>query len=151
VLPELSTFDDLRLPLRWIAILYRRVAADFALNSGVHTARDVLKAMLAGARVAMLTSELLAHGIERLAAILKDLQAWMAEYENDAITQMQGSMSQQAVAQPAAFERAKCRRSPHSIAVVYRNTRRCDDATQSGSARSLFGAHKRRAGADRVD
>jgi len=102
----LSSSHDLRLPLRWIALLYGRIEADFALTSGVHTAEDVLKAMMAGANVAMLTSELLAHGIWRLQAILDDLRTWMHAHEYESITQMRGSMSQQAVAEPAAFERA---------------------------------------------
>lgn len=102
----LSTSHELRLPLRWIAILYGRIEADFALTSGVHTAIDVLKAMMAGASVAMMTSELLEHGIHRLSEILADLQEWMLEHEYDSITMMKGSMSQRAVAEPAAFERA---------------------------------------------
>ncbi|HTK11029.1 MAG TPA: dihydroorotate dehydrogenase-like protein [Ktedonobacteraceae bacterium] len=103
---QLSTSDDLRLPLRWIALLFGRVQTDFALTSGVHTAQDVLKAMMAGANVAMMTSALLVHGIEHLAHVLSDLQAWMIEHEYESIAQMRGSMSQQAVAEPAAFERA---------------------------------------------
>ena len=103
---ELSTSHELRLPLRWIAILYGRIAADFALTSGVHTAQDVLKAMMAGADVAMMTSTLLTNGIGRLMHILNDLQEWMEEHEYASIRQMRGSMSQQAVADPAAFERA---------------------------------------------
>ncbi len=103
---NLSTSADLRLPLSWIALLYGRVPIDFALTSGVHTAEDVLKAMMAGASVAMLTSELLANGISRVRDILKDLEAWMVEHEYESIEQMRGSMSQQSVAVPAAFERA---------------------------------------------
>jgi dihydroorotate dehydrogenase (fumarate) len=102
----LSSPDELRLPLRWIAILASQIGADFALTSGVHTAHDVLKAMMVGARVAMMASELLANGVGRLTAILADLRAWMEEHEYEAIRQMQGSMSQRAVAEPAAFERA---------------------------------------------
>ncbi len=103
---ELSSSHDLRLPLRWIAILYGRIPADFALTSGVHTAQDVLKAMMAGASVTMLASTLLANGIGRLMHILTDLQEWMVEHEYPSIAYMKGSMSQQAVADPAAFERA---------------------------------------------
>jgi dihydroorotate dehydrogenase (fumarate) len=103
---ELSTSHELRLPLRWIAILYGRIAADFALTSGVHSAQDVLKAMMAGANVAMMTSTLLTNGVGRLMHILNDLQEWMEEHEYASIRQMRGSMSQQAVADPAAFERA---------------------------------------------
>ena len=103
---ELSTSHELRLPLRWIAILYGRVQADFALTSGVHTAEDVLKAMMAGANVAMMASTLLRNGAGRVMHILNDLQEWMAAHEYESIAQMRGSMSQRAVADPAAFERA---------------------------------------------
>ncbi|HNP71769.1 MAG TPA: dihydroorotate dehydrogenase-like protein [Kouleothrix sp.] len=102
----LSTSADLRLPLSWIAMLYGTVPVDFALTGGVHTAIDVLKAMMAGANVAMMTSELLSHGIHRVSDILADLRAWMVEREYESIEQMRGSMSQRAVAEPAAFERA---------------------------------------------
>src|SRR5579883_2807690 len=108
---NLSTSRDLRLPLRWIAILYGRIAADFALTSGVHTAQDVLKAVMAGSNVAMMTSTLLANGTGRLMHILNDLQEWMVEHEYESITQMRGSMSQQAVSDPEAFERANYMRA----------------------------------------
>ncbi len=102
----LSTSHEVRLPLRWIAILYGRIQADFALTSGVHTAQDVLKAMMAGANVTMMTSTLLENGVGRIMHILADLQEWMEEHEYESIEQMRGSMSQQAVTEPAAFERA---------------------------------------------
>lgn len=102
----LSNSNEMRLPLRWIAILYKRVAVDFALTSGIHTAEDLLKALMAGAKVGMATSAFLLHGVERANQILSDLQAWMIEKEYESVTQMIGSMSQQAVADPAAFERA---------------------------------------------
>jgi dihydroorotate dehydrogenase (fumarate) len=102
----LSTSDELRLPLRWVAILYGRIKADLALSSGVHTARDVVKALMAGANVAMTTSELLAKGIGRATEILTDLNNWLDEFEYTSVRQMIGSMSHQAVAEPAAFERA---------------------------------------------
>ncbi len=111
----LSTSDDLRLPLRWIAMLDGRVKVDFALSGGVHTAEDVLKAMMAGANVAMLTSELLAHGIDRVRDILADLRTWMITHEYESITQMRGSMSQRAVAEPAAFERANYMKALNSF------------------------------------
>ncbi len=102
----LSTPDEIRLPLRWIAILYGQVNVDFALTSGVHTAGDVLKAMMAGANVAMMASALLANGVGRIGEILQDMEAWMDEKEYESVQQMQGSMSQQNVGEPAAFERA---------------------------------------------
>ena len=102
----LSTSDDMLLPLRWIAILYGRVKVDFALTSGVHTGQDLIKAMMAGANVAMTTSSLLQNGLEHAGRILKEAEQWMTEHEYKSIQQMRGSMSQKAVAEPAAFERA---------------------------------------------
>ena len=102
----LSGAAALRLPPRWIAILYGRVRADLAATSGVRTAEDALKALLAGAAVSMLASELLVNGIDRLRAIRSDLLAWLDGHEYDSVAQLRGSMSQRAVAFPAAFERA---------------------------------------------
>ena len=102
----LSNSDDLRLPLRWIAILYGKVKADLALTSGVHTSEDAIKAIMAGANVAMTTSALLKRGTNAIQQILTGLEEWMTEREYVSVQQMRGSMSQGAVAEPAAFERA---------------------------------------------
>jgi len=102
----LSNSAELRLPLRWIAMLYGRVQADFALTSGVHTAQDALKAVMAGASVAMTTSALLKNGIAKADEIVKGMESWMVEHGYESVQQMKGSMSQKAVAEPAAFERA---------------------------------------------
>lgn len=102
----LSNSHELRLPLRWIAILHGRIHSDFALTSGVHTAVDVLKAVMAGANVTMMASELLMNGVGRASEILADIESWMVEYEYESIAQMKGSMSQQSVEDPGAFERA---------------------------------------------
>jgi dihydroorotate dehydrogenase (fumarate) len=102
----LSTSHELRLPLRWVAILYGRVPVDLAITSGVHTHEDVLKGLMAGAKVTMMTSELLQNGLSRIREILNNLVAWMEEHEYESVRQMQGSMSQLHVADPAAFERA---------------------------------------------
>lgn len=103
---RLSTSNELRLRLRWIAMLYGRIEAHFALTGGVHTGEDVVKAIMAGASIAMTASELLAHGAQRASGMLTELQAWMVEHEYESITQLRGCMSQRAVAEPAAFERA---------------------------------------------
>jgi dihydroorotate dehydrogenase (fumarate) len=103
---ELSNSRDLLLPLRWISILHGKVDVDLALTSGVHTVEDVLKSMMAGAKVTMLASELLQNGLERISILLYDLQVWMQEHEYESVKQMQGSMSQQSVVEPAAFERS---------------------------------------------
>jgi dihydroorotate dehydrogenase (fumarate) len=102
----LSNSHDLLLRLHWIAVLYGHVKADMALTGGVHGATDVLKAMMAGAKVAMMTSALLKRGIGYLDTIATELLLWMGEHEYSSIKQMQGSMSRNSVPQPAAFERA---------------------------------------------
>ncbi len=102
----LSSSYELLLRLHWVAILYGRIRADLAVTGGVHTTQDVLKAMMAGARVAMMTSALLRNGIGHLTSLRADLAAWMEEHEYESIRQMQGSMSYRSVVNPAAFERA---------------------------------------------
>jgi dihydroorotate dehydrogenase (fumarate) len=116
VVPQLvlSTNYELRLPLRWTAILYGRVPVDFAITTGVHTYTGVLKGMMAGAKVTMLASELLANGLYRLGEIQKEILQWMETHEYESIAQMQGSMSQKHVAEPAAFERANYMKVLHS-------------------------------------
>jgi dihydroorotate dehydrogenase (fumarate) len=108
VLPNLilSTPHELLLRLNWVAVLYGKLKADLAITGGVHTGLDVLKAMMAGARVAMMTSALLRNGIGHLATVQTELTQWMEEHEYESIHQMQGSMSQRAVADPSAFQRA---------------------------------------------
>ena len=102
----LSNSHELLLRLHWIAVIYGSVKADLALTGGVHNATDVVKAMMAGAKIAMLTSALLKRGIGYLDTLTTELLVWMGEHEYDSIRQMQGSMSRNAVPQPAAFERA---------------------------------------------
>jgi dihydroorotate dehydrogenase (fumarate) len=102
----LSNSHELRLPLRWIAILHGRVPVDLGLTGGMHSAEDMLKAVMAGASATMVASELLMHGFGRVSEILNDVQEWMEEHEYLSIRQMKGSMSQQAVGDPSAFERA---------------------------------------------
>jgi len=102
----LSNSAELRLPLRWVAILYGRLMADLAITTGIHTSQDVLKGLMAGAKVTMMASELLQNGIRRIGAILDEIRSWMNEHEYESVAQMIGSMSQQHCAEPAAFERA---------------------------------------------
>ncbi|HEY7519840.1 MAG TPA: dihydroorotate dehydrogenase-like protein [Methylomirabilota bacterium] len=102
----LSSPHELLVRLHWVAILYGHVRADLAVTGGVHGSAQVLKAMMAGARVAMMTSALLQQGIPHLARVRADLVDWMEAREYASIAEMQGSMSYRAVAEPAAFERA---------------------------------------------
>ena len=108
VVPEVNLSDssESRLPMRWIAILYGRVKASLAATSGIHSAADVLKVVMAGADVAMMCSALLKHGPDHVRQVLTDLREWMLEHEYVSIQQMKGSMSQKSVADPSAFERA---------------------------------------------
>jgi dihydroorotate dehydrogenase (fumarate) len=103
---NLSGPVTLRLRLRWAAILHGHTTADIAITGGVHSAQDVLKCMMTGAKVAMMASAVLRHGPEHVQTVLRELKAWMELHEYESIQLMQGSMSQRACADPAAFERA---------------------------------------------
>ncbi|HGY56120.1 MAG TPA: dihydroorotate dehydrogenase-like protein [Caldithrix abyssi] len=112
---EPSTSYELRLPLRWLAILYGRLQADLAVSRGIHSAQDVLKAIMAGADVTQMTSVLLQKGPAYLKTILQDLINWMEEHEYESIEQMKGSMSYKSIAQPAAYTRANYMKTLQSI------------------------------------
>lgn len=107
----LSTPQAMRLPLRWIAILYGRINASLAATSGIHKGQDALKLLMAGANVTMLCSVLLRHGIDQIRTIEQEMRAWMVEHEYESVRQMQGSMSQQNCPDKSAFERAQYMRS----------------------------------------
>ena len=102
----LSNSDDLRLPLRWVAILFGRLNVDLAITSGIHTSQDVIKGLMAGAKVTMMASELLQNGVRRIGQVLNELVTWLTEREYESVMQLIGAMSQKHCAEPAAFERA---------------------------------------------
>jgi dihydroorotate dehydrogenase (fumarate) len=103
---RLSDSDDLRLPLRWIAMLYGRVPADLALTGGVHTYQDAIKGLMSGASVVMMASELLKRGLSRIQDMLEVMDVCLDEQGYESVEQLQGSMSQIHVADPSAYERA---------------------------------------------
>lgn len=103
----LSTPHDMRLPLRWIAILSGRIRASLAATSGIQKGEDVIKLLMAGASVTMLCSTLLRHGIDRICTIEQEMLAWMTEHEYESVQQMQGSMNQLNCPDPSAFERSQ--------------------------------------------
>jgi dihydroorotate dehydrogenase (fumarate) len=107
----LSTPMAMRVPLRWIALLFGKVRPSLAATSGVHRASDVLKMLMAGADVTQLCSALLRHGVRQLGVIERDLVAWMEEHEYQSVTQLKGSLSQKNCADPSAFERAQYMRA----------------------------------------
>lgn len=117
---NLSGPVTLRLRLRWAAIISGHTTAELAITGGVHSALDVLKCMMAGARVAMMASAVLRHGPEHVRTVLAELAAWMESHEYDSIGLMQGSMSQRACADPAAFERANYMKVLRSYALKER-------------------------------
>jgi dihydroorotate dehydrogenase (fumarate) len=103
----LSTPMAMRVPLRWIALLYDRVRANLAATSGIHRASDALKMLMAGADVTMLCSVLIRHGVQHIKVIERDMAAWMDEHEYLSVQQLRGSLSQKNSANPSAFERAQ--------------------------------------------
>jgi len=102
----LSTSAELRLPLRWIAILHGRHRISLAASTGVHSGEDVIKALLAGADVAMMTSALLRHGPDHLSQVEAQLTDWLDRHDHESLDQVRGRLSQRSVRDPAAFERA---------------------------------------------
>ena len=107
----LSTPMAMRVPLRWIALLYGKIRPSLAATSGVHRATDVLKMLMAGADITMLCSTLLRHGVRQIGVIERDLIAWMEEHEYDSVAQLKGSLSQKNCPDPSAFERAQYMRA----------------------------------------
>ncbi len=103
---NLSTPQDMRLPMRWIAILHSHVKCSLAATGGIHTAEDVLKMVMAGADITMLCAVLLKEGMGISKFILEDMQVWMKSHEYVSVQQMKGSMSQKSCSNPEAFERA---------------------------------------------
>jgi len=102
----LSTPVDLRLVLRWLAILHGRVDCDMAATSGVHDAPEAVKALLAGATVVMMASALLEHGAGRLTEVRDGMESWLADNDYESVTQARGSLSYGSVPDPGVFERA---------------------------------------------
>ena len=107
----LSTPQAMRLPLTWIGILFKRINADLAATSGIHSGEDAIKMILAGANVAMMTSALLKHGIDHLRLVESGMVEWMERNEYESVTQMRGSVSQIHAEDPAAFERTQYMRA----------------------------------------
>ena len=120
--PHLVLSDPCELPLRlhWVAILYGSVRPSLAITGGVHRAEDVVKCMMAGAEVAMMTSALLQNGVRYPHRILDDLVRWMTEHEYESIQQMRGSMSHRAAPNPGAFERSNYMKMLSSYALRVR-------------------------------
>lgn len=124
VIPRLalSHSQELLLRLHWVAIIYGRVQSDLAITGGVHTAEDVIKSMMAGAKVAMMTSALLQKGVRHASSVIADLVRWMEEHQYASIQQMRGSMSYRSAPDPAAFERVNYMRTLSSYVAAHEGT-----------------------------
>jgi dihydroorotate dehydrogenase (fumarate) len=107
----LSTPMAMRLPMRWIALLYGRIGANLAATSGIHHGVDALKMIMAGADVTMLCSVLLRHGIDHIRVLEREMREWMEDHEYESIDQIKGIMSQKNCPDPAVFERAQYMRA----------------------------------------
>jgi dihydroorotate dehydrogenase (fumarate) len=116
---DLSTSADIKIPLRWIAILKDRVKADLAATSGVHTGEDAIKYLMVGANAVMMCSSLLKNGIYHLKTVLDQMQSWMEAKEYESVAQMQGSMSQSKIGNPESFERAQYMRAINNYKFGY--------------------------------
>ncbi len=116
----LSTPHEIRLPMRWIAILYGRVELDFAATSGILHATDVLKILMVGAKITQLVSSLLRHGIGHISVLEANMLRWMEEHEYESVKQMQGSMSQLHCPDPSAFERVNYMKALQTYAPIWK-------------------------------
>jgi len=103
---SLSDSDEIRLPLRWIAVLRNQLKLSLGATSGIHTVEDVLKLTMAGADVAFMTSALLKYGPKHITKLTEELVRWMEEHEYESLDQMRGCMSMKNVNDPGAFMRA---------------------------------------------
>jgi dihydroorotate dehydrogenase (fumarate) len=110
----LSASAELRMPLRWIAILYGRIKSDLVLSTGVHSAEDALKGILGGATVVQLVSVLLQKGPKFLGTILKGMTEWLTAKEYASINEARGVLSQRNCPERAAYERAHYMKVLHS-------------------------------------
>ncbi len=103
---DLSTPEELRLRLRWVAMLHGQLQADLAITGGVHAHTDVIKSLMAGARVCLVASSLYRHGIEHIGTLLEGTNGWLDAHGRNSVSDIYGTMSVTAVGDPAAFERA---------------------------------------------
>jgi dihydroorotate dehydrogenase (fumarate) len=112
---RLSSEQSMRLPLRWIAILYGKIKADMAATSGVYKAEDIVKLIMSGAKVTQVFAALHKHGIEHIGTLVGSLEKWLVEHEYESLDIMRGSMSYKSVGNPAAYERANYMKALSSI------------------------------------
>ncbi len=116
---NLSLSTEMRLPLRWVGLMYGRVQADLAITTGVHSHEDVVKGLMAGAAITMMASELLRNGISRIREIIFSLEAWLIEHDFNSVAEMQGLLSRERLEDATAYERANYLEVLKSYAPAY--------------------------------
>lgn len=121
---KLSQPRELSLRLHWAGILYGNVTASIAITGGVHSGRDVIKAMMAGAHAAMMTSAFFENGIRHANVVLHEMTQWMEEHEYESVAQMRGSMSRRSVPNPSGFDRANYVKVLSSFTLEHRRENR---------------------------
>lgn len=115
----LSTPQALRLPLRWIAILYGRINADMAATSGIHSPQDAIKMLMVGANVTMMASAILRNGLEYFRPMEQGLLDWLTEHEYESVQQLRGSLSQINCPDESLYERAQYTRAVSTLPPEY--------------------------------
>lgn len=100
-----STPSELLPRLHWAAILYGHLNVDIAITGGVHSAEDVLKAIMAGASVAMMVSALHIHGIEHIGRVLADLRYWLEKHDYASLSEMRGCLSRRFAPDTSPYDR----------------------------------------------
>jgi dihydroorotate dehydrogenase (fumarate) len=113
----LSTPHDLRLPLRWIALLHGRLPLDLAASGGVHRGTDVVRLLMAGAAATQVVGALLRHGPRRLAGLVEELSFWLAEHDYASVEEVIGCLDQRNCPDPAAYERAQYIEALHTYTI----------------------------------
>ncbi len=103
---DLSTAEELRLRLRWVALMSAQIKADFGITGGVHTAVDIIKCIMAGAKVTLVTSALYKYGLDHLTTMQSNLSNWLESHNYASITAIRGRLSQPKVRNSTALERA---------------------------------------------
>jgi dihydroorotate dehydrogenase (fumarate) len=116
---NLSLSTEMRLPLRWVGMMYGRLEADLAITTCVHTHEDVVKGLMAGAAVTMMASELLRNGISRIREIIFSLEAWLIEHDFNSVAELQGLLSRERLEDATAYERANYLEVLKSYAPAY--------------------------------
>lgn len=104
---NLSTPEEIKVPLRWIAILSGAIDVDFAASTGIHSSKDVIRQLLAGARVTQSVSAIYKNGIDHITTMNSALSEWMDERDYECLDDFRGKLNQKNVKDPYAFERAQ--------------------------------------------